>query len=161
MQSGSGSPKRCMSRGIFAVIITVAVIALVGGYIVGVINCKSASSVEANTHWSYCPTPTPVPTPVPLWSLYSEWIPMPGTSVGWIRARDFSNVKAGLIELDKLPRLTDEEWRTIGDEHGLWGCCYWTEEGFGDGFGFSPVEGFPTPYGGAVLRDAWLPERLR
>ena len=81
---------------------------------------------------------------------------MPGTSVGWIRARDFEHVKAGLIELDKLPRLTDEEWRTIAEEHGVRYTIAgkWVH-------GFQVVQGFPTPYGGAVLRDAWLPERLK
>ena len=109
---------------------------------------------------SHCSTPTPVPTPVPIWSLYSEWIPYPGTSSnegkGWIRARDFIHVREKLVTVDKVPHLTDEEWQAIAKEHGV----HYTIAGKWV-YGFQPVQGFPRTWAGAVIKDEWLPERLK
>lgn len=115
---------------------------------------ESVASVDASSH---CTTPTPIPTPIPVWSLYSEWIRMPGTNVGWIRARDFDNVKARLVTLDKVPVMTEDEFFAVGKEYGLRWCCLRGEEQYS----FGPVQGFPQPYGGPVIKDEWLPNRLR
>ena len=101
------------------VVSCICIIIFIGGFALTA-NIASHTTVEAVSH---CSTPTPVPTPVPRWSLYSEWIPYPGTSSnggkGWIRARDFVHVRDELVTVNKVPHLTDEEWQAIAKEHGV------------------------------------------
>ena len=138
------------------VVSCICIIIFTGGFVLTA-NIASHATVEAVSH---CRTPTPIPTPVPIWSLYSEWIPYPGTSSnggkGWIRARDFVHVRDELVTVNKVPHLTDEEWQAIAKEHGV----HYTIAGKWV-YGFQPVQGFPRTWAGAVIKDEWLPERLK
>ena len=138
------------------VVSCICILIFIGGFAL-TNGIASHTIVEAVSH---CRTPTPVPTPVPRWSLYSEWIPYPGTSSnggkGWIRARDFIHVKDDLVTVNKVPNLTDEEWKAIAEKHGV----HYTIAGKW-GYGFHPVPVFPRTWVGAVIKDEWLPERLK
>jgi len=95
----------------------------------------------------------PTPTPIPPERIYSEWIPMPGTSpgmgYGWIKARDLRNYPYLVV-------LTDAEYAAIEVAHGMR-----QSRGSGWGYGFPPRIDFNTVYGGVILKNEWLPERLR
>ena len=104
----------------------------------------------------------PTPTPVPLSHIYSEWIPMPGTSPGtghgWVRATEFMDVQLAWPHKQYLTAhiLTDAEYNNIAETHGM-------RQTMGSkwGYGFPPRQGFPLLYGGVVLKNKWLPERLQ
>ena len=104
----------------------------------------------------------PTPTPIPLSHIYTEWIPMPGevpgTGHGWIRATDLR--KASKIwpprKILTAHLLTDAEYAAIEEAHG-----FPMTIGNKWGYGFPPRQGFPRLYGGVILKNEWLPERLR
>ena len=58
--------------------------------------------------------------------------------------------------MSKVPHLTDEEWKAIAEEHGV----HYTIAGTWV-YGFQPVQGFSRTWAGAVIKDEWLPERLK
>ena len=139
---------------IWIVVIVSVVSALFVGYTIGMsVDSEAQPVVEASGH---CATPTPEPTPNPR-GIYSEWVRKPGSSVGWIRGRDFANYASGAIRLERVQVMTEDEFFAVGKEYGLRWCCLRGKEQYN----FAPVTGFPTPYGGAVIKDTWLPARLR
>ena len=106
--------------------------------------------------------PTPTPTPIPLSHIYSEWIPMPGTSPdtghGWVKATEFMNIQRVWPPKQYLTAhiLTDTEYNYIAETYGLR-----MTRGSKWGYGFPPRQGFPLLYGGVVLKNEWLPTRLK
>ena len=139
---------------IWIVVLVSVISALVVGYMVGMsVDSGARPTVEASGR---CATPTPKPTPNPR-GIYSEWVRKPGASVGWIRGRDFANLVSGAITLQRVQVMTEDEFFAVGKEYGLRWCCLRGKEQYS----FAPVAGFPRPYGGAVIKDAWLPARLR
>ena len=82
----------------------------------------------------------------------------PGTGHGWIRATDLR--KASKIwpprKILTAYLLTDAEYAAIEVAHGMR-----QSRGSGWGYGFPPRQGFPRLYGGVILKNEWLPERLR
>ena len=96
----------------------------------------------------------PTATPIPPERIYSEWIPMPGTSPrtghGLINAREIKNYE----RTHKV--LSDAEYAAIERKHGM-------RQSMGSemGYGFPPRIDFNTLYGGVILKNEWLPERLR
>ena len=104
----------------------------------------------------------PTPTPIPLSAIYSESIPMPGTTPdtghGWVRAIDFAKAQKDWPPEDFLTAyiLTDSEYGIIEEAHGLR-----ITQGNKMGYGFPPRQGFPLLYGGVVLKNEWLPKRLQ
>ena len=104
----------------------------------------------------------PTPTPIPMSVVYSEWIPVPGTSPGtghgWIRATELADAQRQWPPPDMLTAhiLTDAEYGIIEEAHGLR-----ITQGNKMGYGFPPRQGFPLLYGGVVLKNEWLPKRLQ
>ena len=103
----------------------------------------------------------PTPTPIPLSSIYSEWIPFPGTSPntghGWIRATDFAKAASEWPPKNFSGHLlSDADYKLIEETYGL-------PHTYGGKwrYGFQPVEGFPLLYGGVTLKNEWLPKRLQ
>ena len=104
----------------------------------------------------------PTPTPIPLSSIYSEWIPVPGTTPGtghgWIRATEFASAQKEWPPTDILTAhiLTDTEYNNIAEKYGL-------PHTYGGKwrYGFQRVSGFPLLYGGVTFKNEWLPDRLR
>ena len=96
----------------------------------------------------------PTATPIPPERIYSEWIPMPGYSrdmgKGWINAREIRNHEW----TNNI--LSDAEYAAIERKHGM-------RQSMGSemGYGFPPRIDFNTLYGGVILKNEWLPERLR
>ena len=109
----------------------------------------------------YAP-PTPTPTPIPLSHIYTEWIPMPGTSPGtghgWIKATELKKTSKiwppRKLLTAHLP--TDAEYAAIEEAHGLRMTV-----GNKWGYGFPPIQGFPRLYGGVILKNEWLPKRFK
>ena len=103
----------------------------------------------------------PTPTPIPMAHIYSEWIPVPGTSPGtghgWVRATELAKARSYWPPKEILTAhvLTDAEYNQIAEEHGsaLTQGGKWT-------YGFPPRQGFPLLYGGVTLKNEWLPTRL-
>ena len=98
----------------------------------------------------------PTPTPIPPERIYSEWIPMPGTGFqsghGWVRAKELKN-----FAYERSHNvLTDAEYHAIELKHGMR-----QTRGGKWGYGFPPRIDFNTLYGGVILKNEWLPERLR
>ena len=125
-----------------------------------------ASANEDRECLQYAP-PTPTPTPIPLSHIYTEWIPMPGTGPGsgngWIRASELRKATSTWPPRDILTPhvLRDIEYAAIEKAHGMRqsrgsrnGEIIW-------GYGFPPRQGFPSLYGGVILKNEWLPERLQ
>lgn len=112
-----------------------------------------ANSNEDRECIKYAP---PTPTPIPPARIYSEWIPMPGTSPGtghgWIDARE---LRSGAFERSHRV-LTDKEYHAIELAHGM-------RQTMGGkwGYGFPPRIDFNTLHGGVILKNEWLPERLK
>jgi len=116
------------------------------------------STVQARECLQYAPS---TPTPIPPERIYSEWIPMPGTGPGsgngWVRAKELKN-----FAYERSHNvLTDAEYAAIERAHGMrqsrgsrYGEMLW-------GYGFPPRIDFNTLYGGVILKDEWLPKRLR
>ena len=104
----------------------------------------------------------PTPTPRPMSHIYSEWIPMPGTSPGtghgWISATTFLEAKRHWPPKELLTAhvLTDAEYAAIEVAHGM-------RQTMGSklGYGFPPRQNFPYLYGGVILKNEWLPKRLQ
>jgi hypothetical protein len=104
----------------------------------------------------------PTPTPIPMSHVYSEWIPIPGTSPGtghgWIRATELAAAKRVWPPREILTAhiLTDAEYNIIAEEYGmaLTQGGRWT-------YGFAPISNFPLLYGGVTLKNEWLPKRLQ
>ena len=104
----------------------------------------------------------PTPTPIPMSHVYSEWVPMPGTSPdtghGWIRATAFAEAKRHWPPKELLTAhiLTDIEYNKIAEDYGmpLTQGGRWT-------YGFAPISNFPLLYGGVTLKNEWLPKRLQ
>ena len=96
----------------------------------------------------------PTATPIPPERIYSEWIPMPGYSrdmgKGWINAREIRNHEW------THNILSDAEYAAIERKHGM-------RQSMGSemGYGFPPRIDFNTLYGGVILKNECLPERLR
>ena len=96
----------------------------------------------------------PTATPIPPERIYSEWIPMPGYSrdmgKGWINAREIRNHEW------THNILSDAEYAAIERKHGM-------PQSMGSkmGYGFPPRQNFNTLYGGVILKNEWLPDRLR
>lgn len=96
----------------------------------------------------------PTATPIPPERIYSEWIPMPGTSPntghGWIDAREIRNY-------ERTHRvLSDAEYNYIAKTYGMLQTM-----GNKMGYGFPPRHDFNTLYGGVILKNKWLPKRLQ
>ena len=103
----------------------------------------------------------PTPTPIPLSSIYSEWVPFPGTSpntgYGWIRATDFAKASKEWPPKNLAVHiLSDAEYKQIEEDYGL-------PHTYGGQwrYGFQRVQGFPLLYGGVTLKNEWLPKRLQ
>ena len=96
----------------------------------------------------------PTATPLPPERIYSEWIPMPGTSPntghGWINAREIRNYER------THNVLTDSEYNYIAETYGMPQTM-----GSKMGYGFPPRQDFNTLYGGVILKNKWLPRRLQ
>ena len=96
----------------------------------------------------------PTATPIPPTRIYSEWIPMPGTSPrtghGWINAREIRNHEW------THNILSDAEYAAIERQHGMPQTM-----GSKMGYGFPPRQDFNTLYGGVILKNEWLPKRLQ
>ena len=117
-----------------------------------------ANSDEDRECIKYAP---PTPTPIPPERIYSEWIPMPGTGFqsgnGWVRAKELKN-----FAYERSHNvLTDAEYHAIELKHGMrqsrgsrYGEMLW-------GYGFPPRIDFNTLHGGVILKNEWLPERLK
>ena len=96
----------------------------------------------------------PTATPIPPARIYSEWIPMPGTSPrtghGWINAREIRNHEW------THNILSDAEYAAIERKHGM-------RQSMGSEmrYGFPPRIDFNTLYGGVILKNEWLPKRLQ
>ena len=107
-------------------------------------------------------TPTPMPTAIPMSHIYTEWIPMPGTSPGtghgWVRATELASAQRQWPPEEILSAyvLRDAEYNTIAEEYGVA-----LTQGGKWIYGFPPRQGFPLLYGGVVLKNEWLPERLQ
>ena len=110
-----------------------------------------AGAVDDRECIKYAP---PTATPIPPERIYSEWIPMPGTSPrtghGWIKAQDLRNYER------THNVLTDAEYAAIERAHG-------NRQTMGNkmGYGFPPRHNFNTLYGGVILKNEWLPKRLQ
>ena len=52
--------------------------------------------------------------------------------------------------------MRDAEYAAIEEEYGLR-----ITQGGKLAYGFPPRQGFPRMYGGVILKNEWLPERLR
>ena len=108
----------------------------------------------ANVEWECIRYAAPTATPIPPERIYSEWIPMPGYSrdmgKGWINAREIRNHEW------THNILSDAEYAAIERKHGM-------RQSMGSemGYGFPPRIDFNTLYGGVILKNEWLPERLR
>lgn len=132
---------------------------VISAMIVSIVSCGilltmvSASSDNDRECIKYAP---PTPTPIPPERIYSEWIPMPGTSPGtgngWIDARELKN---GVFERSHRV-LTDDEYHVIELKHGMR-----QTQGSRMGYGFPPRIDFNTLYGGVILKNEWLPKRLQ
>ena len=112
-----------------------------------------ANSDEDRECIKYAP---PTPTPIPPERIYSEWIPMPGTGFqsgnGWVRAKELKN-----FAYERSHNvLTDAEYHAIELAHGMR-----QTRGGKWGYGFPPRQNFNTLYGGVILKNEWLPERLK
>ena len=107
-------------------------------------------------------TPTPMPTAIPMSHIYTEWIPMPGTAPGtghgWVRATELASAQRQWPPEEILSAhvLRDAEYNTIAEEYGVA-----LTQGGKWIYGFPPRQGFPLLYGGVVLKNEWLPMRLR
>ena len=143
-----------MNKSVLGGIIT-AILMLVGIFIVGATAGPTKKCVEWETVY-------PTPTPIPMSHVYSEWIPMPGTAPGtghgWVRATELAKAQRQWPPEEILTAniLTDAEYNLIAEEHGLA-----VTRGGQAGYGFPPRQGFPLLYGGVVLKNEWLPTRLR
>tara|TARA_R110002020_G_scaffold293685_2_gene509399 strand:- start:657 stop:1055 length:399 start_codon:yes stop_codon:yes gene_type:complete len=96
----------------------------------------------------------PTATPIPPERIYSEWIPMPGYSrdmgKGWINVKDIKNYER------THNVLTDAEYNYIAKTYGM-------PQSMGSkmGYGFPPRHNFNALHGGVILKNEWLPNRLR
>ena len=96
----------------------------------------------------------PTATPIPPERIYSEWIPMPGYSrdmgKGWINVKDIKNHER------THNVLTDAEYQAIERKYGM-------RQSMGSkmGYGFPPRHNFNALHGGVILKNEWLPNRLR
>jgi hypothetical protein len=110
-----------------------------------------AGTVDERECIKYAP---PTPTPIPPERIYSEWIPMPGSSAGmgkgWINRNDIGNYER------THNVLTDAEYKYIAKTYGKRQTM-----GSKMGYGFPPRIDFNTLYGGVILKNEWLPKRLR
>ena len=143
---------------------------LVGIWTIALLTCLGiifiAGANDNRECIQYAP-PTPTPTPIPLSHIYTEWIPMPGTSPGtghgWIRATELRKATNTWPPRDILTPhvLRDAEYAAIEVAHGMrqsrgsrYGEMLW-------GYGFPPRIDFNTLHGGVILKNEWLPERLK
>tara|TARA_B110000263_G_C15198890_1_gene459694 strand:- start:463 stop:840 length:378 start_codon:yes stop_codon:yes gene_type:complete len=120
-------------------------------FLISCIILLSIASTDDRECIKYAP---PTPTPIPPERIYSEWIPMPGTSLGsgngWIDARELRNY-------ERTHRvLSDAEYAAIERAHGLPQTM-----GSRMGYGFPPRHNFNTLHGGVILKNEWLPKRLQ
>ena len=110
-----------------------------------------------------CPTSTP-PPPTMTWKelsmTYDEWVPYPGTgnytTKGWIRANDLIAIKNRARHISTVNILQTYEYNIIARRYGLRMTVMGEEE-----YGFAPIQGFNTVFGGVVIKEEWLPKRLR
>ena len=109
------------------------------------------------------PTNTP-PPPTMTWKelsmTYDEWVPYPGTGTntkkGWIRANDLLAIKNRAKHISTVEILQTYEYNVIARRYGLRIEVMGKEE-----YGFAPIQGFNTVFGGVVIKNEWLPKRLR
>ena len=110
-----------------------------------------AGAVDERECIKYAP---PTPTPIPPERIYSEWIPMPGSSAGmgkgWINRNDIGNYER------THNVLTDAEYNYIAKTYGMRQTM-----GSKMGYGFPPRIDFNALYGGVILKNEWLPKRLQ
>ena len=110
-----------------------------------------------------CPTATP-PPPTMTWkelsTTYDEWVPYPGTGhdtkKGWIRANDLIALRNNALHIGSVNILQTYEYNVIARRYGLRMTVMGKEE-----YGFGPIQGFHTVFGGVVIKNEWLPKRLR
>ena len=122
-------------------------------------------TAESPSHASsgICPTSTP-PPPTMTWkelsTIYDEWVPYPGTGnntkKGWIRANDLIAIKNRAKHISTVEILQTYEYNVIARRYGLRIEVMGKEE-----YGFAPIQGFNTVFGGVVIKNEWLPKRLR
>ena len=122
-------------------------------------------TAESPSHASngICPTNTP-PPPTMTWKelsiTYDEWVPYPGTVTntkkGWIRANDLLAIKNRAKHISTVEILQTYEYNVIARRYGLRIEVMGKEE-----YGFAPIQGFNTVFGGVVIKNEWLPKRLR
>ena len=110
-----------------------------------------------------CPTATPPPPTMSYTELkntYTEWVPYPGSShhlgKGWIRANDLIALRNNGLRIGSIDILQTYEYNVIARRYGLRMTVMGTEE-----YGFAPVQGFNTMFGGVIIKNEWLPKRLR
>ena len=125
----------------------------IGIWTTALIVCLGILFIAGTNNGRECLQYAPTPTPIPLSNIYTEWIPMPGTSPGsgngWIKATELRNYPYLVV-------LTDEEYHAIELKHGM-------RQTMGSkwGYGFPPRQGFSRLYGGVILKNEWLPKRLK
>ena len=140
---------------VLCVAYTIAMLALVFVWLGASADGPTKKCVEWETVY-------PTPTPIPMAHIYSEWIPVPGTSPGtghgWVRATELAKANSQWPPKEILTAhvLTDAEYTNIAEEHGLA-----LTQGGKWIYGFPPRQGFPLLYGGVVLKNEWLPARLQ
>ena len=131
--------------------------------ILGLVVLFKAGETPTHAFNGVCPTSTP-PPPTMTWkelsNTYDEWVPYPGTGYdtkkGWIRANDLLAIKNNARHISTIDILQTYEYNVIARRYGLKMTVMGKEE-----YGFAPVQGFVTIFGGVVIKDEWLPKRLK
>ena len=131
--------------------------------IMGVVVLFNTAQSPPHASNGICPTATPPPPPLTWKELsmtYDEWVPYPGTGVhtkkGWVRAIDLLAVKNSAKHISTIDILQTYEYNIIARRYGLRIEVMGKEE-----YGFAPIQGFNTIYGGVVIKEEWLPKRLK
>ena len=131
--------------------------------IMGVVVLFNTAQSPSHAFNGICPTSTP-PPPTMTWKelsmTYDEWVPYPGTGVntkkGWVRANDLLAIKNSAKHISTIDILQTYEYNIIARRYGLRIEVMGKEE-----YGFAPIQGFNTIYGGVVIKEEWLPKRLK
>ena len=106
------------------------------------------------------PTPVYIMSYAELKANYEEWVPYPGTGYnsgkGWIKANDLIAVRNRAYSLRDVDILLDYEYKIIAKRYGVKIMSAGKEI-----YGFAPVQGYYTVFGGVTIKNEWLPKRLQ
>ena len=128
----------------------------------GMATLFSTAQTPSHAFNGVCPTATPPPsmTYTELKNTYTEWAPYPGTThgsgKGWVKANDLIALRNNAIRMNSVEVLQEYEYNVIARRYGVRMKSMGREE-----YGFSPVQGFNTMFGGVTIKNEWLPKRLR